>query len=109
MQLLDAGAHVVAPHDCYGGTYRLIKGLEDQGKLRASFVDMLDDAAVARVLKGGADLFWIETPSNPLLRVTDIAKRAAEARAAAALVIARCGSGRSSSDATWSCIRRPRH
>jgi cystathionine gamma-synthase len=88
LQLLDAGAHVVAPHDCYGGTYRLIKGLEDQGKLRASFVDMLDDAAVARALKGGADMLWIETPSNPLLRVTDIAKRATEARAAGALVVA---------------------
>jgi cystathionine gamma-synthase len=88
LQLLDAGANVVAPHDCYGGTYRLIKGLEDQGKLRASFIDMLDDAAVTRALKGGADLFWIETPSNPLLRVTDIAKRAAEARAAGALVVA---------------------
>jgi cystathionine gamma-synthase len=88
LQLLDADADVVAPHDCYGGTYRLIKGLEDQGKLRASFVDMGDDAAVARALKNGADLFWIETPSNPLLRVTDIERRAAEARAAGALVIA---------------------
>jgi cystathionine gamma-synthase len=88
LQLLPAGARVVAPHDCYGGTYRLIKGLADQGKLRATFVDMLDDAAVARALDGGADLFWIETPSNPLLRITDIARRAAEAKAAGALVAA---------------------
>lgn len=86
--ILPTGAHVVAPHDCYGGTYRLIKGLEEHGKLRATFVDMLDDAAMARALDGGADLFWIETPSNPLLRVTDIARRAAEAKAAGALVIA---------------------
>ncbi|HEX4737668.1 MAG TPA: PLP-dependent transferase [Allosphingosinicella sp.] len=86
--LLPAGAHVVAPNDCYGGTYRLIKRFEDQGKLRATFVDMLDDAAVARALEGAADLFWIETPSNPLLRVTDIARRAAEAKAAGALVVA---------------------
>jgi len=86
--LLPVGAHVVAPHDCYGGTYRLIKGLEDQGKLRATFVDMLDDAATAHALERGADLFWIETPSNPLLRVTDIARRAAEAKAAGALAIA---------------------
>ncbi|HEX5182390.1 MAG TPA: PLP-dependent transferase [Allosphingosinicella sp.] len=88
LMLLDAGAHVVAPHDCYGGTYRLIKGLEDQGKLTARFVDMGDDAAVAGALAGGADLFWIETPSNPLLRLTDIKRRAAEARAAGAIVIA---------------------
>ncbi|TFI59452.1 O-succinylhomoserine (thiol)-lyase [Sphingomonas parva] len=86
--ILPAGAHVVAPHDCYGGTYRLIKGLEDQGKLRASFVDMADPAALADVLDGGADLLWIETPSNPLLRVTDIARVAAAGRSAGALVCA---------------------
>ncbi|PSJ36741.1 PLP-dependent transferase [Allosphingosinicella deserti] len=86
--LLPAGAHVVAPHDCYGGTYRLIKGLEDQGKLRATFVDMLDDQAYASALEPGADLVWIETPSNPLLRVTDIARRAAAAKQAGALVAA---------------------
>ncbi|QAY76846.1 PLP-dependent aspartate aminotransferase family protein [Sphingosinicella sp. BN140058] len=86
--LLPAGAHVLAPHDCYGGTYRLIKGLEDQGKLRATFVDMLDAAAFERALKGGADLVWIETPSNPLLRITDIAARAAAAKQAGALVAA---------------------
>ena len=88
LSLLPAGARVVAPHDCYGGTYRLIKGLEDQGKLTAAFVDMLDDAAVEAALAPGADLVWIETPSNPLLRVTDIARRAAQARAAGALSIA---------------------
>lgn len=86
--LLPNGAHVVAPHDCYGGTYRLIKGLEDQGRMRASFVDMLDDNAVTRALDGGADLVWIETPSNPLLHVTDIAQRAREAKAAGALAVA---------------------
>ena len=88
LSLLPAGARVVAPHDCYGGSYRLIKGLEDQGKLKAAFVDMLDDKAYAAALEEGADLVWIETPSNPLLRVTDIARRAAEARAAGALSIA---------------------
>lgn len=88
LSLLHAGARVVAPHDCYGGTYRLIKGLEDQGKLSAAFVDMLDDDAFAAALKPGADLVWIETPSNPLLRVTDIAPRAEAARAAGALSIA---------------------
>ena len=86
--LLPAGATVVAPHDCYGGTYRLIQGLADQGKLRAIFVDQKDDAAFAAALATKPALVWIETPSNPLLRVVDIAKRAAEAKAAGALVIA---------------------
>ena len=86
--LLPAGAHVVAPHDCYGGTYRLICGLAGQGKLRASFVDMADAEALAGALAGGADLLWIETPSNPLLRITDIARIAAAGKAAGALVAA---------------------
>jgi cystathionine gamma-synthase len=88
LMLLPAGAHVVAPHDCYGGTYRLIKGLADQGKLRASFVDMLNAAALDDVLDAGADLLWIETPSNPLLRITDIARVAAAGKSAGALVAA---------------------
>jgi len=85
---LPAGAHVIAPHDCYGGTYRLLSRLAEQGKLQVSFVDMLDDGAFADGLAAGAVLVWIETPSNPLMRVTDIARRAAEAKAAGALSIA---------------------
>ena len=79
---------MVAPHDCYGGTYRLIKGLEDQGKLRARFVDMLDDQAFDAALEAGVGLLWLETPSNPLLRITDIQRRAAAAKAVGALVAA---------------------
>lgn len=87
--LVDADAHVVAPHDCYGGSYRLIQGLEAQGRLAsATFVDMADDAALDAALARGPKLVWIETPSNPLLRVTDIAKVAAKARAAGALSVA---------------------
>jgi cystathionine gamma-synthase len=86
--LLPAGALVVAPHDCYGGTYRLIQGLADQGKLRALFVDQNDDDAVADALAQGPALFWIETPSNPLLRIVDIEARAREAKAAGAMVVA---------------------
>jgi cystathionine gamma-synthase len=86
--LLPAGATVVAPHDCYGGTYRLIQGLADQGKLRAVFVDQKDDTAFAAALAQRPALVWLETPSNPLLRLVDIAQRGAEAKAAGALVIA---------------------
>lgn len=86
--LLPAGALVVAPHDCYGGTYRLLQGLADQGKLRAVFVDQRDDAAFAAALAEQPALVWLETPSNPLLRLVDIAQRAAVAKAAGALVLA---------------------
>lgn len=88
LMLLPAGALVVAPHDCYGGTYRLIKGFEDQGKLRSIFVDLGNEEAVARAIGEKPALVWIETPSNPLLRVTDIERIAAQAKAVGALVIA---------------------
>ncbi len=86
--LLPADALVLAPHDCYGGTYRLLKGLEDQRKLRVRFVDQRDDAAFAAALAGKPALVWLETPSNPLLRIVDIADRAKQAKAAGAIVIA---------------------
>lgn len=85
--LLPAGAKVVAPHDCYGGTFRLIRGLEEQGKLTARFVDQRDEAALDDALAGGADLLWIETPSNPLLRLVDIASVSAKGKAAGALTV----------------------
>ena len=85
---LPADALVVAPHDCYGGTYRLLKGLEEKGKLRALFVDQGSDAAFAAAIGERPALVWIETPSNPLLRIVDIAERAALARAAGALTLA---------------------
>ena len=88
LMLLPAGASVVAPHDCYGGTFRLIKGLEDQGKLTGMFVDMRDDDAFSAAMRLPPQLVWIETPSNPLLRITDIRRRAGQAKAAGALVIA---------------------
>lgn len=85
---LPAGALVVAPHDCYGGTYRLLQGLAAKDKLRACFVDQGDSDAFSRALDDGPALVWLETPSNPLLRVVDIADRAARARAAGALTLA---------------------
>lgn len=86
--LLPASATVVAPHDCYGGTYRLLTGLAEQGKLKVLFVDQRDDEAFAAALAEEPYLVWLETPSNPLLRLVDIAQRTAEAQSAGALVMA---------------------
>jgi cystathionine gamma-synthase len=85
---LPAGARVVAPHDCYGGTYRLLQAFAGQGRIRCAFVDQSDHQALAQLVENSLDLLWIETPSNPLLRVTDIRKCAAVAKAKGALVIA---------------------
>ena len=85
---LAADALVLAPHDCYGGTYRLLTGFAERGRIRAEFVDMTDDAAFEAALAKQPALVWFETPSNPLLRLTDLAARAAEAKAAGAATIA---------------------
>jgi cystathionine gamma-synthase len=86
--LVPASGLIVAPHDCYGGTYRLIKGLHDQGKLEALFIDEKDDKAFAAAIAQGPAMVWLESPSNPLLRLVDIAERAAGAKAAGAIVVA---------------------
>lgn len=85
---LETGARVVAPHDCYGGTYRLLAGFADRGRIDLAFVDMTDPAAYRAALETETALVWFESPSNPLMRVTDIAARAAEAKAAGARTIA---------------------
>ncbi|HEV7612525.1 MAG TPA: cystathionine gamma-synthase [Steroidobacteraceae bacterium] len=84
---LPGGARIVAPHDCYGGTYRMLAALHAQGKLAVDFVDQSDAAALQTALERGAKLVWIETPSNPLLRVVDIRAIADAAHAADALAV----------------------
>ena len=88
LQLVGRGERVVAPHDCYGGTWRLLDALHRRGLLEVTFVDQRDPLALDRAFLRPVKLLWIETPSNPLLRVTDIAALAARGRAAGALVVA---------------------
>ena len=71
--LVKTGERIIAPHDCYGGTFRLLKALEERGRLTVSFVDQGDDAALSAAFLEPAALVIVETPSNPLLRVVDIA------------------------------------
>jgi cystathionine gamma-synthase len=86
--LLPVGARVIAPHDCYGGTFRLLTAWQKRGELAVEFVDFGNAAAVAAALSKPAALVWIETPSNPLLRITDVADIAKRAHAVGALVVA---------------------
>ena len=85
---LPQGARVLAPHDCYGGSYRLLASLHAQGKLAVDFVDQNDAAALEAALAARPKLVWIETPSNPLLRIVDIRAVADAAHAHGALVAA---------------------
>ncbi|MEO0600797.1 MAG: cystathionine gamma-synthase [Myxococcota bacterium] len=85
LHLVPPGGRVVAPHDGYGGTWRLLDALHRRGAIEVDFVDLTDLERATRALRTPADLVWIETPSNPLLRITDI--RAIVARKGAARVV----------------------
>jgi cystathionine gamma-synthase len=85
--LLKSDDLLIAPHDCYGGTYRLFCGLARRGALRVEFVDETDHEALTRALALRPKLVWVETPSNPLLRIVDIAAVAERAHAAGALLL----------------------
>jgi cystathionine gamma-synthase len=84
---LPSGARVVAPYDCYGGSYRLLAALHQKGTLVVDFIDQSDAAALAQALRLKPALVWIETPSNPLLRIVDIRAIAAAAHAVGSLVV----------------------
>ena len=71
--LLSAGDHVVVSDDIYGGTYRLFARILERYGLEFTYVDMTDLEAVRGALKPATKLFWIETPTNPLLKLVDIA------------------------------------
>lgn len=84
--LLDASDLLVIPHDCYGGTYRLFTNLAAKGHFRLAIVDQGDEAALADALAQKPKLVWVETPSNPLMRLVDIAKVSEAAHQVGALV-----------------------
>lgn len=77
---------IVAPHDCYGGTYRLLSSRRDKGHFDVLFVDQGDAAALSATLSKKPALVLIETPSNPLMRVVDIRAIASQAKAVGAKV-----------------------
>ncbi|MDH3314295.1 MAG: cystathionine gamma-synthase [Gammaproteobacteria bacterium] len=71
-RLLNPGDLLIAPHDCYGGTNRLFKALAEKGCIHVRFIDQTDARALRQSLQEGPALLWVETPSNPLLRIVDI-------------------------------------
>ncbi|MGL4856389.1 MAG: cystathionine gamma-synthase [Plesiomonas sp.] len=84
---LQAGDLLVAPHDCYGGSYRLFDSLSKRGAYRVIFVDQSDPQALAAALAEQPKLVLIETPNNPLLRVVDIAAITEQAHQVGAKVV----------------------
>lgn len=86
LQLLRPEDLLVLAHDCYGGTHRLANALAKRGAFRLSVADLTDPGSLAAALAERPRLVWVETPSNPLLRITDIRRVADGAHAAGALV-----------------------
>jgi cystathionine gamma-synthase len=88
LQLLQPGELVVAPFDCYGGTWRLLDACAAKGAFRVLFADLSDLVERSAALAAGPRLVWVETPSNPLLRITDLRAVCREAARVGALVAA---------------------
>jgi cystathionine gamma-synthase len=84
LHLLEPGDLLVAPHDCYGGTHRLFRHLAAKGHFEVQFVDQTNIAALQAACARKPRLILAETPSNPLLRIVDIARLAELARACGA-------------------------
>ncbi len=82
LELLDAGSHVIAMHDLYGGTYRLLENVRRRSAgLAVSFVDLTRPGALEQAIRPETRLLWVETPTNPLLKLVDLEAVAAIARA----------------------------
>ena len=85
LNLLEAGDHVIAGDDVYGGTYRIFREVYEDYDLSFSFVDTTDLGAVEAAVRPETALVWVETPTNPLMRINDIAALAELAHKAGAL------------------------
>jgi cystathionine gamma-lyase len=73
VELLDAGSHVIASHDLYGGSYRLFERIRKRSAgLTVSFVDLSDLAAVEAAIGPSTRMIWVESPTNPMLRLVDL-------------------------------------
>ncbi|MFH8981053.1 cystathionine gamma-synthase [Streptomyces varsoviensis] len=85
--LLTPGDHVVIPNDAYGGTFRLFAKVVERWGVEWSVADSSDPAAVRAAIRPRTKVVWVETPSNPLLGITDIAAVADVARTAGARLV----------------------
>jgi cystathionine gamma-lyase len=81
LELIDSGSHIVAMHDLYGGSYRLFENVRKRSAgLDVSLVDLTNPAALEAAIRPNTRLLWVETPTNPLLKLVDLSAVAAIAR-----------------------------
>jgi cystathionine gamma-synthase len=88
LALLEPEDTIVVPHDCYGGSWRLFNALAKKNHFKLITADLTDPSALAVALGNSPKIVWIETPSNPLLRITDLRFVAEAAHRVGALVVA---------------------
>lgn len=88
LSILSPGDLLIAPHDCYGGTHRLLSARARKGHFEVAFVDQTDPVALEAALALNPKLVLVETPSNPLLRVVDVADICLRAHRVGAKVVA---------------------
>jgi len=88
LALLEPDDTLVVPHDCYGGSWRLFNALAKKNHFRLLTVDLTDPRALSAALAESPKIIWVETPSNPLLRITDLRFVAEAAHRIGALVVA---------------------
>ena len=99
LQALAPGDHVIAPTDVYHGMTKLLRDVFVRWGLEVSFVDMTKADEITKAVRPQTKLFWVETPSNPRLKITDIARVAKAAHAAGAICVC---------DNTWApVVQRP--
>ncbi len=101
LELLDAGSHVIASEDIYGGSYRLFAKVRERSAGHSfSYVDLRDPQNLVRAIRPNTRLVWVETPTNPMLRLADLSAIAALAHAHGLLCVA---------DNTFAspCLQRP--
>lgn len=88
LELLDHGSHIVAMDDLYGGTYRLLERVRKRSAgHEISFIDLADPAALERALRPATRLIWVESPTNPLLKLVDLEQIARFGRARGILTV----------------------
>ncbi len=88
LELLDAGSHIIAMNDLYGGSYRLLENVRKRSAGHTvSFVDLSDPAALEAAFRPQTRLLWVETPTNPLLKLVDLSAAAALARSRGVLCV----------------------
>ena len=91
LELLDTGDHVIAMDDLYGGSYRLMTRVRERSMgLKVTYVDMTDPARIEKAISPRTKMIWVETPTNPTLKLVDLAAFAKIAKASGRNIITAC-------------------